>query len=139
LKGLSHCSSPAPSARWRSPRFSSAATKSTIWTAGLSSGQEVPKQVVKMAAAHGQFKGTLTGKKLKCKLTFSGLTGPAMAAHIHLGAKGNGAPANTSASSGLVTASPATAHHKTAATATASTTSTRSSTTTHGSLTQRST
>ena len=68
--------------------FAGASTKSTIWTAALSSGQEVPKQVVKMAAAHGQFKGTLTGNKLKWKLTYAHLTGPAMAAHIHLGAKG---------------------------------------------------
>ncbi len=34
---------------------------STVWTAALSSGQEVPKQVVKNAAAHGLFKGTLSG------------------------------------------------------------------------------
>jgi hypothetical protein len=62
--------------------------KSTSWTAALSSGQEVPKQVVKMAAAHGLFKGTLTGTKLKWKLTYAELTGPATAAHIHKGAKG---------------------------------------------------
>ena len=36
----------------------------TVWTAALSSGQEIPKQVVKDAAAHGQFKGTLSGTKL---------------------------------------------------------------------------
>ena len=65
-----------------------AASQSTVWTAALSSGQEVPKQVVKDAAAHGQFKGTLTGSKLTWKLTFSKLTGPATAAHIHLGAMG---------------------------------------------------
>jgi len=68
--------------------LSGAATKSTVWTAALSSGQEVPKQVVKMAAAHGLFKGTLTGSTLKWKLTYAKLTGPATAAHIHLGAKG---------------------------------------------------
>jgi hypothetical protein len=68
--------------------LSGAATKSTVWTAPLSSGQEVPKQVVKMAAAHGLFKGTLTGTTLKWKLTYAKLTGPATAAHIHLGAKG---------------------------------------------------
>ena len=65
-----------------------AATRSTVWTAALSSGQEVPKQVVKDAAAHGQFKGTVTGSTLKWKLTFAKLTGPATAAHIHLGKKG---------------------------------------------------
>jgi hypothetical protein len=65
-----------------------AATRSTVWTASLTPGQEVPKQVVKMAAAHGGFKGTVTGKTLKWKLTYADLTGPATAAHIHMGAKG---------------------------------------------------
>ena len=65
-----------------------AATRTTTWTAALSSGQEVPKQVVKNTAAHGQFKGTLKGSKLTWKLTFSKLTGPATAAHIHMAAKG---------------------------------------------------
>lgn len=64
------------------------ATRSTVWTAALSSGQEVPTQVVKDAAAHGLFKGTLTGSTLKWKLTFAKLTGPATAAHIHMAAKG---------------------------------------------------
>jgi hypothetical protein len=68
--------------------LSGAATKTTVWTAALSSGQEVPKQVVKMAAAKGLFKGTVTGSTLKWKLTYSHLTGTATAAHIHLGAKG---------------------------------------------------
>jgi hypothetical protein len=64
------------------------ATQKTVWTAALSSGQEVPKQVVKDAAAHGLFKATLSGTTLKWKLTFAKLTGPATAAHIHMGAKG---------------------------------------------------
>ena len=68
--------------------LSGAAVKTTIWTAALSSGQEVPKQVVKDTNAHGLFKGTLSGTKLKWKLTYAGLTGPATAAHIHMGAKG---------------------------------------------------
>jgi hypothetical protein len=68
--------------------LSGAAVKATTWTAPLSSGQEVPKQVVKMAAAHGLFKGTLSGTKLKWTLTYAKLTGPATAAHIHMGAKG---------------------------------------------------
>jgi hypothetical protein len=68
--------------------LSLAATRSTVWTAALSSGQEVPKQVVKDTAAHGQFKGTLTGSTLKWKLTFAKLTGQATAAHIHMAAKG---------------------------------------------------
>jgi len=64
-----------------------AATRTTVWTAALSSGQEVPKQVVKDTAAHGLFKATLSGKTLKWKLTFAKLTGPATAAHIHMAAK----------------------------------------------------
>jgi hypothetical protein len=64
------------------------ATKSTVWSAALSSGQEVPKQVVKNTKAHGLFKGTLSGSTLKWKLTYANLTGPATAAHIHMGAKG---------------------------------------------------
>jgi hypothetical protein len=68
--------------------LSLAAAKSTVWTAALSSGREVPKQVVKDAAAHGLFKGTLSGHTLKWKLTFAKLTGPALQAHIHKAAKG---------------------------------------------------
>jgi hypothetical protein len=68
--------------------LSAAGTRKTVWTAALSSGQEVPKQVVKNAAAHGLFKGTLSGDKLKWKLTFAKLTGPATQAHIHMAAKG---------------------------------------------------
>lgn len=67
---------------------SGAALKTTTWTAALSSGQEVPAQVVKDARAHGLFKGTVSGSTLKWKLTYSGLTGPAVAAHVHMGAKG---------------------------------------------------
>ena len=55
--------------------LSLAATRTTVWTAALSSGQEVPKQVVKDTAAHGLFKATLSGDKLKWKLTFAKLTG----------------------------------------------------------------
>jgi hypothetical protein len=97
--------------------LSGAATKSTVWTAALSSGQEVPKQVVKMAAAHGQFKGTLTGSTLKWKLTYASLTGAATAAHIHMGAKGKsgnvvvplcgGTPACKSGLSGTAKLTPA--------------------------------
>ena len=36
----------------------------------------------------GTFAATITGTKLTWKLTFKGLTGPASAAHIHVGAKG---------------------------------------------------
>jgi hypothetical protein len=68
--------------------LSTGATRTTVWTAALSSGQEIPKQVVKDTAAHGTFKGTLSGNKLKWKLTFAKLTGPATMAHIHMAAKG---------------------------------------------------
>ena len=57
-------------------------------SATLNAGQEIPKQVVKNQAAHGTFTGTLTGTRLKWKLSFAKLTGPATAAHIHLGAMG---------------------------------------------------
>ena len=65
-----------------------AAAQKTTWTAALSSVQEVPKQVVKDTAAHGLFKATVSGSKLKWRLTFAKLTGAATAAHIHTGAKG---------------------------------------------------
>jgi CHRD domain len=68
--------------------LSGAAIKTTTWTAALSSGQEIPKQAVKNANAHGLFKATLSGTTLKWKLTYAKLTGPAQAAHIHMGAKG---------------------------------------------------
>jgi CHRD domain len=68
--------------------LSFAAASTTVWTAALSSGQEIPPQVVKDTAAHGLFKATLSGSTLKWKLTFAKLTGPATAAHIHMAAKG---------------------------------------------------
>ena len=68
------------------------AGRATVWTAALSSGQEVPKQVVKNTAAHGLFKGTLKGGKLTWTLTFAKLTGPASAAHIHMSAMGTSGP-----------------------------------------------
>ena len=61
---------------------------STVWRAALTAGQEVPKQVAKTPAAHGLFRGTLTGTTLKWTLTFSKLSGKATAAHIHMGANG---------------------------------------------------
>ena len=64
------------------------AAHATVWTAALTSKQEIPKQQVKDAAAHGLFKATLSGSTLKWKLTFAKLTGAATAAHIHLGAMG---------------------------------------------------
>jgi CHRD domain-containing protein len=57
-------------------------------SATLNAGQEIPKQVVKNQAAHGTFTATLSGTHLAWKLTFAKLTGPATAAHIHLGKMG---------------------------------------------------
>jgi hypothetical protein len=54
----------------------------------LSARQEVPAPKGVPAAAKGTFTGTLKGNKLTFKLTFSGLSGPASAAHIHLGKPG---------------------------------------------------
>lgn len=65
-----------------------ARASSTSVNAKLNAMQEVPAQVVKDTKAKGKFTGTLVGSRLTWKLTFSGLTGPATAAHIHLGAMG---------------------------------------------------
>lgn len=70
--------------------LSGATTHATTWTAGLSSGQS--KQVVKTPSAHGLFKGTLRGTTLTWKLTFSKLSGPSTAAHIHMAARGKSGP-----------------------------------------------
>ena len=56
--------------------------------AKLTAKQEIPKQAVKDADATGSFTGDITGTKLTWTLKFSKLTGPATAAHIHLGAMG---------------------------------------------------
>ena len=65
-----------------------AATHGASWSTKLTAAQEVPKQVVADTAASGAFTATLTGNTLKWKLSFSKLTGPATAAHIHLGGMG---------------------------------------------------
>jgi CHRD domain-containing protein len=57
-------------------------------SATLNAGQEIPKQAVKDATAHGTFTATLSGTHLSWTLTFAKLTGPATAAHIHLGGMG---------------------------------------------------
>jgi hypothetical protein len=65
-----------------------AGTHAAGWSAKLDASQEVPKQAVKAPAAKGAFTSTVSGNKLTWKLTFSKLSGPATAAHIHLGAMG---------------------------------------------------
>lgn len=57
-------------------------------SAKLTAGREVPKPKGVPAAATGTFTGTLKGKKLTFRLTFSHLSGAAFAAHIHKGKAG---------------------------------------------------
>src|SRR5579862_8545200 len=75
--GASAARSPAPSLSRRHSRATAAQEPATTYKSG---------QVVKNTAGHGTFKGTLKGSTLTWTLTFSGLTGPATAAHIHMGA-----------------------------------------------------
>ena len=64
-----------------------AATRGAGWSAKLTVAQSVPK-AKGAGGATGAFTATLTGSTLKWKLSFSKLTGPATAAHIHLGGMG---------------------------------------------------
>jgi len=57
-------------------------------TAKLNAKQEVPRAKGVPAGATGTFTGKLVGSKLTWKLSYSGLSGPAFAAHIHLGKPG---------------------------------------------------
>ena len=65
-----------------------ARTSSISVHAKLTAKKEVPAPAVKNTNATGKFTGRLVGRKLTWKLTFSGLTGKATAAHIHMGAVG---------------------------------------------------
>jgi hypothetical protein len=56
--------------------------------AALDAAQVTPHPKGTKPGASGTFKATLTGTTLKWTLTYKNLTGPANAAHIHLGAKG---------------------------------------------------
>jgi CHRD domain len=56
--------------------------------ASLNAAQVVPHPKGTKAGASGTFSATLTGTTLKWTLTYAHLTGPAIAAHIHLGARG---------------------------------------------------
>ena len=60
--------------------------KEVMIGAKLDAMQEIPH--VKAPNGKGSFTGTIVGGKLKWRLTFSGLTGAAAAAHIHVGAMG---------------------------------------------------
>jgi hypothetical protein len=61
-------------------------------SATLNARQEVPKQTFKVPAARGTFTGTLKGRKLTWRLTFSHLSAKPFAAHIHLGKPGVSGP-----------------------------------------------
>jgi CHRD domain-containing protein len=67
------------------------ALQSESLTATLSASQEVGPSV-KVPRASGRFTAKLDGKKLTWSLTFKGLSGPALAAHVHLGRKGVAGP-----------------------------------------------
>jgi len=60
--------------------------KEVMVGARLDAMQEIPH--VKATNGKGTFTADIVGKKLTWHLSFSGLTGPANAAHIHAGAKG---------------------------------------------------
>jgi len=58
------------------------------FTAVLNVGQEKPVPKGAKSGAAGKFTATVNGTTVTWKLTFSHLTGPATAAHIHAGKKG---------------------------------------------------
>jgi len=63
------------------------------FSAALNIGQERPHPKGTKVGASGRFTATLTGLTLTWRLTFTHLSGPASAAHIHPGARGvNGSP-----------------------------------------------
>ena len=68
--------------------IASGSPSATKYTAKLTAAQEVPKPTSVPAGATGTFKATLTGTKLAWTLSYSHLSGAALAAHIHLGKKG---------------------------------------------------
>jgi hypothetical protein len=69
--------------------FASGGARATsTLSAVLNAGQEVPHAKGTMSGASGRFTGTLSNGTLKWRLTFAHLTGPATAAHIHVGVKG---------------------------------------------------
>lgn len=69
-----------------------ASSETSKLTAKLDARQEVPKQAVAAKAGVGLFTGTIRelygSRTISWRLTFSHLSGAAMAAHIHLGKPG---------------------------------------------------
>ena len=62
------------------------------FSAALNIGQVKPHPKGTKAGASGRFTATLSGTTLTWKLTFTHLSGPATASHIHSGAKGVNGP-----------------------------------------------
>ena len=62
--------------------------KTVKFSAALNIGQEIPHPKSVAAGASGRFTATLSGTTLKWRLTFTHLSGPATAAHVHTGARG---------------------------------------------------
>ncbi len=60
--------------------------------AALNVGQEKPIPKGTKVGASGRFTATLHGTSLTWRLTFTHLSGPATAAHIHAGARGHAGP-----------------------------------------------
>lgn len=65
-----------------------APAKTETFNAKLNAKQEVPAPTGVKKQAAGTFTAQLTGTKLRWTLTFRKLSGPAAAAHIHMGARG---------------------------------------------------
>ena len=63
-------------------------TSTATFKATLTVGQVTPPVKGTKPGASGTFRATLTGTVLKWTLTYKNLTGPAFAAHIHIGARG---------------------------------------------------
>jgi hypothetical protein len=65
-------------------------------TTAMTAADEVPTPTGNVSAARGTFTGTVTkaapGATIAWQLTFSGLSGRAVAAHIHTGARGQAGP-----------------------------------------------
>ena len=67
---------------------SGSSVSTATFKAALTVGQVTPPIKGTKPGASGTFTATLTGTNLKWKLTYKNLTGTAIAAHIHLGARG---------------------------------------------------
>ena len=71
--------------------LASSGSSSTKLAARLTAGAERPRPKA-ATAAFGQFTATLTRTSFSWRLTFTKLTGRALAAHVHLGAPGVAGP-----------------------------------------------